>query len=265
MSTALPDERLLAFSAYESARFGLRVFRGAVGGVDVDTLVRELENKRVDIAILRIASGASDLERALSDRGLHSIAADTLVHYCADLRAHAPAAPASDRLLLRRCNAGDALRLEAIVRETFDGYTTHYHANPLFTSARILEGYVEWAIRHVLSNDEGRLAWIIEVDGQDVGFSCVEIAADHSQARGVLNGTLPAYRGHGIYRRMLRAMLTHFAVEAVPRFVISTQARNVVVQRVWTAEGLVFERAESTIHINALLGDGAPEVTAANS
>jgi ribosomal protein S18 acetylase RimI-like enzyme len=72
--------------------------------------------------------------------------------------------------------------------------------------------------------------------------------------RGVLNGVLPDQRGRGIYRDMLRAMLARFASDGIERFVISTQAHNTTVQRVWLSEQLTFERNESTVHINALLG-----------
>lgn len=258
MSANHPVGRLLAFSPRETVRFGLRVFRGAADFVDVDALIRELERECVDVAILRTPADASELSDALARRGIHSIITDTLVHYAGDLRARCAGASTDTSIRLRRAGSDDAPRLEAMVREIFDGYLTHYHANRLFAPELVLDGYVEWATQHALANDEDRFVWMVEVDGQEAGFSCVEISADGNEARGVLNGILPAQRCRGIYRGMLRAMLEYLIAARVSRFVISTQARNTIVQHVWRDEHIAFERSENTIHVNALLGNGAP-------
>lgn len=262
MSAGHPVGRLLSFSPHETARFGLRIFRGAADFVDVDALIRELERERVDVAILRTPADASEFADVLARRGIHSIIADTLVHYSADLHARPVGSNTEITVRLRRAGSDDVPRLEAIVREIFDGYLTHYHANRLFAPELVLGGYVEWAIRHALANGEGRFVWMVEVDGQEAGFSCVEISADGNEARGVLNGILPTQRGRGIYRDMLRAMFEYFIAARVSRFVISTQAHNTIVQHVWRDEHIAFERSENTIHVNALLGNGAPTGTA---
>jgi hypothetical protein len=246
----------LVFSFFESKRFGLRIFRGTTQGADADSLIRELERERVDVAILRGAA-AEALRAGLSERGLRVIDAGTIVRYAADLRSRVRTSP-DPRLGFRRATADGTGRLDTMARQVFAGYTTHYHANPLFTPSRILEGYAEWATRYADPNDPCRSAWIIEYEGQAAGFSCLETAADRSEARGVLNGILPAWRGRGIYRAMLRATLDALAAEGIPRFVIATQTQNLPVQHVWRTERMVFERSESTIHVNALLGSATP-------
>ena len=245
---------LLTFSPYETARFGLRIFRGSPVSTDASALIEELRRERVDVAILRVPAAAHELAETISAAGMPSIVADALVHYAADLSARSSEVSDGASLRLRRANGRDAASLVSMVRQIFAGYPTHYHANPLFDPERILDGYAEWAVRHTEPNEEGRLAWIIEVDGQDAGFSCVEVVPDGSTARGVLNGVLPDHRGRGIYRDILRAMLARFAADGVKRFAISTQAHNTAVQRVWLSEQLAFERNESTVHVNALLG-----------
>lgn len=254
MTEGQSGSSLLTFSPYETARFGLRIYRGSPGSGDASALIEELRRERVDVAILRVPAHSHELAETISAAGMPSFVADALVHYGADLRARADDPSENVSLRLRRANGRDAASLVAMVRQIFAGYSTHYHANPLFDPERILDGYAEWAVRHTEPNDVERLAWIVEVDGQDAGFSCVEVAADGSTARGVLNGVLPDQRGRGIYRDMLRAMLSRFAADGVKRFVISTQAHNATVQRVWISEQLTFERNESTVHVNALLG-----------
>jgi len=246
---------LLAFSPHESARFGLRIFRGAFERADAEQLAEEIRNGRVDIAIVRVATDAPALLAAMNEDGLPAIAADRLVEYAADL-GRLVLAPAKDvSLRLRRASAEDSSRIESTVREVFAGYASHYLANARFDPADVLAGYAEWAMRHVLPNADGRSAWLVEAGGEIVGFSCVQRDAT-GQVRGVLNGILPAHRGCGLYRDMLRAILREAADSGATRFVISTQSHNAAVQHVWTGEGLVFDHGETTIHVNALLGHG---------
>jgi GNAT superfamily N-acetyltransferase len=256
VTVAAPKAPLLEHSPYESARFGLRIFRGTPELADAGALIDEIRRERVDIAILRVADEAQMLAATICEAGMPSIVADTLVQYSLDICSR-HTVPSDTSIRLRRAEHRDMAALEWMVRQIFEGYATHYHANPLFDPARILDGYAEWAVRHIEADARGRLAWIVEADGEDVGFSCIELATDHRQARGVLNGVLPAQRGRGVYRRMLRAMLDRFGDEGVHRFVISTQAHNAAVQRVWSSEQLTLDRSESTVHVNALLGAGA--------
>ncbi len=123
-----------------------------------------------------------------------------------------------------------------MARAIFVDYESHYHANPLFARDKILDGYAEWAARHVEA-DDGSAAWLVERDGELAGFSCYRIDADGT-AIGVLNGVLPAARGRGVYRGMLHRMLEHFAAMGARRFEIATQTHNTIVQRVWAESGL---------------------------
>ena len=254
---------LLAYSPYETDRFGLRIFRGTPELSDAPALIDEIRREHVDVAILRVPAQAQALAATISEAGLPTIVADSLVQYSADVRLRRDPPTAATSLRLRPAENRDRANLEWMVRQIFDGYATHYHSNPLFDPARILDGYAEWAVRHIDASEQGRLAWIVEVDGEDAGFSCVEIAPDRGEARGVLNGVLPAKRGRGVYRSMLRAMLDRFADDGLRRFVISTQAHNAAVQRVWSSEHLTLERSESTVHVNALLGGGKTRAFAA--
>jgi len=244
----------LTFSPRESARFELRVFRGRSNGVDAATLREELEREKVDVAILRLPAQSLRSVVALTGMELRPIVADTLVNYTTELQTSAHARAGKHLVRLRRADASDAAALEAMVRRIFAGYTNHYHANPLFAPDRILDGYVEWAMHHVASNDEGRFTWMVEADRSAVGFSCVLFDTRSGQSRGVLNGIVPEARGRGLYRAMLQSMLGELADEGSSEFAISTQVHNVAVQRVWAAERFTLDSAENTVHINAMFG-----------
>jgi RimJ/RimL family protein N-acetyltransferase len=247
-----PAAATLRFSPLESDRFGLRVFRCDVESVDAAAIAAAIEHERVDVLILRVPARELGAVNSLASHALVPIVADTLVYYDIDLSA-AAVADLDASVTLRPASRDDAALLARMSREIFAGYVSHYHANPLFAPDRILDGYAEWAARHVGMSD-GSGAWLVERDGEIAGFSCYHVDDADGLATGVLNGILPAARGHGTYRGMLQAMFTAFAEMRLRRFEISTQVHNVAVQRVWTAHRLALRRASNTVHLNAMRG-----------
>jgi len=252
-------------SPRESARFGLRIGRATIDRVDVEGIASALRRNPLDFAILRLPSRAIDALDGLRRYGFDPIIADTLVSYEIALESSRSSERHSE-ITLRPATRDDARLLESMTREIFHGYVTHYHANPLFASDKILDGYAEWAAGH-LDQIDGVGAWIVQHDKEIVGFSCYQIVAKDSLAIGVLNGILPRARGRGNYRAMLRGMLDHFAALGLQRFSIATQIHNSAVQRTWTKEGLTLREVSNTVHINMLraasphLGAGQAELS----
>jgi GNAT superfamily N-acetyltransferase len=252
-------------SPRESARFGLRIGRATIDRVDEVGLALALRRNPLDFAILRLPSCAIDALDALRRYGFNPIIADTLVSYEVALESPRSSESRSE-VIFRPATRDDAQLLESMTREIFDGYVTHYHANPLFAPDKILDGYAEWAASH-LDQIDGAGAWIVEHDNEIVGFSCYRIVAKDSLAIGVLNGILPRARGRGNYRAMLRGMLEHFAALGLQRFSIATQIQNSAVQRTWTKEGLTLREVSNTVHIHVLraatphLGAGQAELS----
>ncbi|MET0232080.1 MAG: GNAT family N-acetyltransferase [Rhodanobacteraceae bacterium] len=246
--TPTGDAPALRFSPLESARFGLRVFRANVDAIDAPTLAAAIENEGVDVAIVRIPSRALASVVPLAALGFAPIVADTLVHYETSLEAW----PQRDAgITLRSATRADADLVERMARAIFSGYTSHYHANPLFAPDSILDGYAEWATRH-LEADDGSAAWIVEHDGVPVGFSCDRVESSSGIATGVLNGILPEARRRGFYGAMLQALLSRFVHLRMRRFAIATQVHNFPVQRTWIANGLMLKGAYNTVHVNAI-------------
>ncbi|MET0231144.1 MAG: GNAT family N-acetyltransferase [Rhodanobacteraceae bacterium] len=250
-------------SPSESLRFGLRVFRAEADAIDAQALAEAIDREHVDVAILRVPAQALGSLQTLRVRGLAPIVADTIVRYEASL----PLAPLvlDESVTLRPATARDAQYLETLAREIFDGYVSHYHANPLFPAAKIADGYGEWAASHVSAGRAGAIAWLVESHGEVAGFSCCRIDEATGLAIGVLNGVLPAFRGRGVYRGMLRRMLSDFGERGLARFAISTQVQNFAVQRIWVAEGLALTRTDNTVHINSMLGRALPKDSSVRS
>jgi GNAT superfamily N-acetyltransferase len=243
--------RVLAYSPVESERFGFRVFRGSAERIDVAALRDEIDDSKVDIAIVRVPAGAMNLVATLDASGLPSLVADALVHYAGNVATLDTEPPRDATLRLYPIVEADRDTLASTARAVFDGYVSHYHANRLFDRAKVLDGYVEWASRFATGEVAGCEAALIDSGGEIAGFSCIETTRDGAEMRGILNGVLPAFRGRGVYRDMLRTLLRRCRDAGIGRFSIATQVQNVAVQRVWMSEGLMIERAEATIHIDA--------------
>lgn len=247
--------QVLHFSPLESARFGLRVYRASVDAIDAERISDEIERERVDVAILRLPAMAIGSADALAQHGFAPIIADTQVVHEIELDAYTRT-PADASIVLRPATHDDAALLDRMARSIFVDYESHYHANPLFARDKILDGYAEWAARHV-ETDDGSAAWLVERDGELAGFSCYRIDRSDGTAIGVLNGVLPDARGSGVYRNMLHQMLERFAEMGLRRFEIATQTHNTIVQRVWAASGLSLLAKYNTLHVNALRGRAA--------
>jgi GNAT superfamily N-acetyltransferase len=245
----------LRFSPLESARFGLRVFRAEGDEIDGAALAGTLKSKHVDIAILRLPPQVLGSLQTLREHELIAIVADTRVTY--DIALPAAIEPADESVRLVPALPSDVSRLQSLVRDVFAGYVTHYHANPLLRPDDILNGYVEWASSYVRAGRAGDIASLVESRGKIAGFSCCAFDSDSGVATGVLNGIIPAERGRGVYRAMLRRMLHDFSSRGAIRFVTATQVQNLTVQRVWTNEGFVLRSAANTVHLNALFGRNA--------
>lgn len=236
-------------SPRETARFGLRIGRATVARVEAEEIISALERESTDVAILRLPGHAIGAVDELRRHGFAPIIADTLVRYEIDLLSRQPSAGGS-QVVLRPATRSDAGLLESMTRQIFAGYVSHYNANPRFQPDKILDGYAEWATSHLDSADDAAGAWLVESNGEVVGFSCYRLDAETGVATGVLNGIVPGARGKGNYRAMLRRMLDHFAVLGARRFSIATQLHNVGVQRTWATEGLVLGDVSNTVHIN---------------
>ena len=76
-----------------------------------------------------------------------------------DIDLPAPRADLDKAVALRDATPADAALLESLAREIFAGYVTHYHANPLFPTSKILDGYGEWAASHVSSERAEPRGW----------------------------------------------------------------------------------------------------------
>lgn len=254
-----PQRIALAPSPLDSARFGLRVFRGKGDGLHEREFFESLVAEGVDVAIVRTPAGTGGWAR-LARYGLQPIHADTLVYYEVDLGTYEPRPLRNTDLVFAQARDADREALAHLVRTTFDGYVSHYHANPLFDPASILAGYMEWATGFIAADAPGRTTWVARRGETIVAFACCSHDEAGSQCEGVLYGVHPEHAGGGLYGDLIRHTQADFRARGFRRMAVSTQVWNYAVQKVWAREGYALARAYDTWHVNAMLHGGATMV-----
>lgn len=239
-------------SGVESERFGLPVLRVSVGAAwhPVDPtrpaaeIVEALDGHPWEIAILRFASERRELVRDLAGRGITLVPGDTLLYWRQPL--DGPDAPfVSDATAdVRIVSSADLALVDRIVERSFDGYTNHYSANPLMDPEDVVAGYRAWARR---TASGGGLAFVIQNDAGFGGVATVDAGPDHWEIE--LAGMEPEAAGRGLYRRLLEGVASAARQAGVRALLISTQAQNIRVQRVWARAGFVPVAAFDTVHL----------------
>jgi acyl dehydratase/GNAT superfamily N-acetyltransferase len=244
-------------SSVDSSRFSLEVYRAHVDASTAKDIARQLLSEPCDVAILRSPSGDPSLPAELQRFGLPVIHADTLVYYEADLLKLAPSSLRNTDLAFREAKETDREALEALVAATFDGYRSHYHANPIFDRGAILDGYKEWGAGF-LDRDEGTL-WVAERNGRIVAFAACADDTNGVVGEGILYGVAPDAAGGGVYGDLIRHTANDFKARGYSTMRVSTQVWNYAVQKVWAREGFALKASWDTYHVNAMMG-GAGEL-----
>lgn len=246
----------LVFAPLDSERFGLRVYRATLDRVDDRALAADIIAKQVDIAIVRTPAGGDGSLQRLGRLGMHPIHADTLVYYQVALPEYAPKPVRNTDLVFSEAGGADAEELEALVAMSFEGYRSHYHANPLLDPERILAGYSEWASGYLGGAHPDRITWIARRDGKLVAFACCSHDTEAKECEGVLFGVHPECSGGGIYGDLIRYSQARYREQHYGLMKVSTQVWNLAVQKVWNREGFALSRTHDTFHVNACLSCG---------
>lgn len=241
----------MADSALDSNRFGIKVARCQIpAGAFVDDIVSAVIASEASLIILRTDAGNTSALVRLLQLGWPVIHADSLVYYGVDLTTLTREPSTKD---VRLATQTDQEAIQEIAECGFAGYRSHYAANPLLPQKEILAGYVEWAKSRLTPGSLESCTWVVTTEGQVAGFATCDSAADKSKVEIVLNAIHPQFSRRGLYGRLLRGILRHYADQSYQRLVISTQLWNYTVQRQWARAGLTMERAYDTYHIDRRL------------
>ena len=243
------------YSAIESNRFDLRIFRdGVVEEPNISRLRQELIRHDVDVYIFRVPAEYQTRLYSLNEIGYPFIIADSLVYYTCPLRKENINAIKNTDLEFRLCSEKDIMILDDVTNSIFDKYQNHYTSNPAFGRKDIVEGYKEWVRSYVQPIGSERGAFLISRNNDTVGFATCAFDAESGTSEGVLYGVMPHAAGGGVYSDIMRFTQDFSLRNNYSSMRVSTQIQNYAVQKVWAREGFHLTDAYITIHINSMLG-----------
>ena len=241
----------LNYSEVEARRFKMNIYRGVISDLNVKQLNKKILEESIDIAILRIPSEKKIQISRLDKLPFPYFQADTLLYYYVDFEKYTPQKLRNDDLKFVVFNKRDYNTLDKLVEEIFSGYTNHYFSNPSIDKSEIIEGYKEWVRGY--SVGDGKIGWLVQKNGEDIGFATCNTGLDGGIAEGVLYGVLSSASGGGIYTDIIRFTQDYMKNAGCNQMKVSTQVQNYAVQKVWAREGFFLKESFDTIHINSML------------
>jgi GNAT superfamily N-acetyltransferase len=137
----------------------------------------------------------------------------------------------------------DKEAIEAITRESFDGYQSHYYVDS-HTRPGSIDAYVDWGSK----STEGV---VIEVENYQYPMVNREVVAYGTfggNCELVLGGVFKEHRGKGLYEHLVRSCMNWGLNRGDKEIIISTQIHNLSVQRVWAKLGLKPFKSYYTFH-----------------
>lgn len=246
----------ITYSSLESARFNLRILRGAASKLAPEELLRTIQEEQADVAILRLStSGQQQLNQLSALLPYPLVLADTVLTFKCDMRTAPPTPLRNPRLVVRRATADDQLVLQELVEIVFNNYHTHYNSNPLFDPRLVLAGYQEWALDFLHSTAAEKACFLFYLDNRPIAFTTIALHATYGD--GMLMGARPGAASPGLGGDLVRH-IKHYSFSHGRKWVHgTTQVQNHGVQRMLVQEGFLPAESHYTIHINALLSQRA--------
>lgn len=246
-------DAVLVASELDARRFGMAIGRYTLpldDATDASAVAETVLAGDFEIVILRAAAARGDLERDLrAHPALEVLRADTLRYWRRDAALPSHPAPvrgaATELATVRIATPADRAGIERVARLAFDGYGTHYRANPRFDDRLVADGFCEWAVSGL--GRVGATTLVVDTGSAVSGFLLADRAGDALEI--ALNAVAPEAEGRGLYAALLARTLEIAAAEGGRAVWISTQVDNARAMRAW--ERLAFAPAFDlmTLHV----------------
>jgi len=241
MGSVSPD---IFISDIDRERFGVKTAR--IIGLTSCRLPSILDfcNKE-KVALLIARCSMTDLEAAQSMEKEGFLLMDTLVYYNLDLTKRA--VPANNGVVhVRPICVDEEDEMISVARESFRDYFGHYHADQRLDNCKCDEAYTDWARKAFASrHSENFLVGVI--DGRIIAF-CVLRMNDPDEGEMFLGGIHPDFQGQGIYHSFLCKGMEWCQSKNAKKMIISTQLKNISVQKVLIKLGYEICRGYYTYH-----------------
>ncbi|MDX2972478.1 N-acetyltransferase [Kribbella solani] len=226
-------------------RFGVSIDRMSVSasaGTPLAEVLAAVERSTADVIVLRYPARENTWFAALASGPRTALLADTVVCWSLPAGKGRRPAPLAGFTTQVEREADDEL-VDDLVADVFGDSGNHYCSNPVFDRARALAGQQEWARRRiaevgavVLRGPDRRVLALAALDEQR---SWTEIQ---------LAGVAPAEQGRGRYGHLLAAVEDTCSTR---RLVVSAQAHQTGIQRIWARYGFEPVHNLLTVHLVA--------------
>ncbi len=232
-------------SEIDRERFGFKTAR--ITGITAGGLSDVLDfcaKEKVELLIARC--GMSDLAAAQMMEKKGFLLMDTLVYYTRDLTRPLPQS-AHTAARFRPIHADEEEAMVSVAKQSFNGYSGHYHADPRLDNHQCNDVYVDWARKAFASRADDDNFLVAEMEGSIVAFGVFRLnSAEEGEL--FLGGVHPDFQGHGIYLAFLCRAVEWCLARRAGRIIISTQLNNIAVQKVLTKSGFEVSRGYYTFH-----------------
>jgi ribosomal protein S18 acetylase RimI-like enzyme len=231
-------------SDIDKERFGVKTAR--VIGLTADSLVSVLEfcaKEHVTLLIARCSM--ADLEAAQAMEKKRFLLMDTLIYYSLDLTRQ-PVPDDNGVAKVRPVRIEEEEEMIYVAEESFHGYLGHYHADPKLDKSKCDEVYSDWA-RKAFAARYAENFFVGEISGRIVGFGVMRIN-NPDEGEMFLGGIHPDFQGKGIYHSFLCKGMEWCLSRKSRKMIISTQLRNISVQKVLIKLGFEISKGYYTYH-----------------
>lgn len=241
MISILPD---IFISNIDTERFGILTAR--VIGLTSESLSAVLDfccKKKVELLIARCDMANLGAAQSMEKNGF--LLMDTLVYYNFDL-AKQNVPPDKGLVIVRPIRVEEEHEMLSVARESFRDYFGHYHTDSRLDQQKCDEAYADWARKTFAVRDSENFL-VGEIEGRIVAFGVLRIN-NPDEGEMFLGGIHPDFQGQGIYHSFLCSGMKWCLAQKTKKMIISTQLKNISVQKVLIKFGFEISRGYYTYH-----------------
>lgn len=240
----IPVSTDIFISDIDKERFGIKTAR--VVGLTAESLSSVLEfcaRERVTLLIARCSMADLQAAQAMEKSGF--LLMDTLIYYCLNITRQ-PVPDDNGVVKLRPIRAEEEEEMISVARDAFNGYLGHYHTDPKLDKNKCDEAYIDWAHKAFAARSSDNFL-VGEMDGRIVGFGVMRIN-NPDEGEMFLGGIHSDFQGQGMYRSFLSKGMEWCLSKKTGKMIISTQLKNISVQKVLIKLGFEISRGYYTYH-----------------
>jgi hypothetical protein len=232
-------------SELDEKRFGVVTAKMNMEANDeLDTAVVWCKVHNVQFLIARIATDQIDIAQRLEHTGFYLT--DTLVYF-RNKKIKLSTFKLPSGYSWRLAAANDAEAVNSLAKQTFGGYSGHYHADPKLDAKDCDLVYSSWAANSCADQSLADAVILIFKETEVAGFATLKRVEDY-MCEGILFGVGPKHQGKSLYKSLMD-LAQQWAIEShYSQMIVSTQVTNLAVQKVWCRQGFEPYKSFYTFH-----------------